>query len=179
MNIIYNISAISSSQLWQNPYNIHKHHYYIFIKMWRTESLSPAKGWRKISPIAWINETPVWPSAVISSICAASPPVPKNVLKNPWKKEIAFKITQKLSKWYYLFNHLQCTGLLNPLFIVRSWQVLTPPASISSWGWLTIQGGRLMTGRIYMLRDLIPLICFFSTCLTYLMYVMADLLLSL
>lgn len=43
--------------------------------------VSPAKGWRKISPIGWMNDTPFWPSAVISSVGAASPPVKKKKLK--------------------------------------------------------------------------------------------------
>lgn len=40
-----------------------------------SDGVWPASGCRKISPIGWTNETPFWPSAVTSSVSAASPPV--------------------------------------------------------------------------------------------------------
>ncbi len=52
----------------------------VLFMMWCRGPVSPARGWRKISPIGWMNETPFWPSAVASSVSAASPPVTKCML---------------------------------------------------------------------------------------------------
>ena len=75
-------STLHYSTLTWTGLHLHQHYSVDSIMMWRCVSawVSPASGWRKISPIGWMNETPFCPSAVISSVSAASPPVTESML---------------------------------------------------------------------------------------------------